>query len=169
MDFEYVMTYDADPDRVYEMSLTDDFIVGRCEAVGAQDIEVEVRRRDDGGAAAKVRRKSPVRLPGVLRNWVGDGMVVQDTHTWGAATPDGSRDGTFHGHIIGTPVHMAGTLEFRPNGSTTVLTIRGTIGVHVPVIGSRLEPLVAQMLRSNFDVEQDYARQWLEAHPPTSR
>jgi hypothetical protein len=29
------------------------------------------------------------------------------------------------------------------------------------VVGSRLEPFVAQMLRSNFDVEQEYARQWL--------
>lgn len=165
MDFEYVMTYDADPARVYEMSLAEEFIVGRCEAVAARDIEVEVRRRDDGGAAAKVRRKVPMRLPGLVRDWIGDGVVVQDTHTWGAPAADGSREGTFHGHIIGTPVHMAGTLEFRPDGARTTLTIRGTIGVHVPVVGSRLEPIVAQMLRNNFDVEQEYARTWLADHP----
>jgi hypothetical protein len=167
MEFVYEMTYDADPRTVWVMSVDEAFIAGRLAAVGAQDPEISVQHRDDGRVAVRVRRRLPTSLPSIASAIVGEHVTVQDTHTWRAPDESGNRSGTFHGHIVGAPVHMAGTLQLRADaGATdhTTLTIRGDVGVHVPLIGGRIAPHVAALLRRNFDVEQEFAAQWLNEH-----
>jgi hypothetical protein len=168
MEFVYEMNYDADPQTVWAMSVDEGFIAGRCDAVGAEEVEISVQHRADGGVAVKVRRRLPTSLPSVASAILGEHVTVQDTHIWRGPDASGSRAGTFHGQVVGAPVHMAGTLQLTGAGkgdaAHSTLTIRGDIGVHVPVIGGRVAPHVAQMLRRNFDAEQEFARQWLIEH-----
>jgi hypothetical protein len=167
MEFVYEMTYDADPQTVWAMSVDEAFIAGRCVAVGAEDVEISVLHRDDGRVAVKVRRRLPTSLPSIASAIIGEHVTVQDTHTWRAPGESGNRSGTFHGHVVGAPVHMAGTLQLAADsdrGDHTTLTIRGDVGVHVPVIGGRIAPHVAALLRRNFDIEQEFAQRWLSEH-----
>ena len=164
MQFVYEMTYDADPETVWAMSVDEDFIAGRCAAVGAEDAEISVQHRDDGRVAVRVRRRVPTSLPNIASAILGDHVTVQDTHIWGGPGESGNRAGTFHGHVVGAPVHMAGTIELTGDDGRTTLTIRGDIGVHIPVIGARIAPHLAQLLRRNFDLEQEFAKQWLSEH-----
>jgi len=161
MQFEYVMAYDTDPDTVHAMSVDEEFIAGRLKAVDAEDCEISVTHRRDGGVAVRVRRRLPTSLPSIASAIIGDRVTVQDTHTWRPRDESGNREGTFHGHVVGAPVHMAGTLHLAGDAGGTTLTIRGDIVVHVPVIGDRVSPHIAALLRRNFDTEQEFARQWL--------
>lgn len=188
MQFVYEMTYDADPHTVWTMSVDEKFIAGRCAAAGAEHCEISVQHRADGGVAVRVRRRLPTSLPPIASAIIGDHVTVADTHTWRAPDAAGNRTGTFHGHVVGVPVHMAGTLRLvgeagvvgRSGGpdtdtdapavtgagtgagsNRTKLTISGEIGVHLPVVGDRIAPHVAQLLRRNFDLEQEFARLWL--------
>jgi hypothetical protein len=152
------MRYDAPADRVYAMVTDEAFRNRVCEAVGS--IRHEVRVTGSGsGATVSVRQTQRVRnTPGFAKRLVGDALEVLQVERWADAGGGGLEVTT-----PGRPGHLRGTVTLSGLGSTTVQTVTGDLRVPVPLVGPRLEELVASLLGKAMDVEERVGREWLAA------
>ncbi|HJR37221.1 MAG TPA: DUF2505 domain-containing protein, partial [Nocardioidaceae bacterium] len=63
--------------------------------------------------------------------------------------------------IPGKPGELNGTVTVVGDGNRTVETIDGDLRVNIPVLGAKLEQLIAELLGEALDVEQEIGRSWL--------
>jgi hypothetical protein len=60
---------------------------------------------------------------------------------------------------------MAGTIELVPDGSGTVEVVELEIKAKVPLVGGKLERLMAEQVRDGMDTECEVGRAWLKGGP----
>lgn len=128
----------------------------------------EIRRRTLGAAkAGSTLEGSPAgaftvrtelsmptdRVPDMVRPFVGSSVTIHEEQSWSAPEQDGSRRGTMHLDVVGTPAGLTATLRLTPAGeSTSTVEIDGDLVAKVPLLGPRLEkaaiPYVSTVLRA---------------------
>lgn len=146
------LTYDAPADAVAAM--LDD--VAFREAVlerqrvtrGSVDIDGDVARIEQVRSAADI--------PAFARKFVGDEIVIVQTETWTSA----------HGAdvqlaIPGKPGEAVGTLALVEDGGTTTETVQLAVSVKIPLVGGRIEALIADMVGHALDAEHQVGVEWL--------
>lgn len=154
--------YAADPDRVWEMLTDPAFQERKCAASGALSHEVSIDEHDDGTATVVVSREMPTdSLPGQVRRFLANGLVVEETQEWGAADEQGAREGTARVAIKGTPAAMTGTLTFAPDGDTTRLTLDADLKAGVPLVGGQIEKAAAPAIIAGIRVEEEEGQAYL--------
>ena len=153
------MHFDADPATVYAMLTDRGFLEEAVAATGATDHEIEVVDLDSGGeqGARRVttRRALPTgEAPEIVRRVVGPSVVVTQSTTWGAAAPDGSRQGTTVADIAGVPARASGTMRLEPVANGTDHVVEVTLASNVPLLGGRIvaaaEPLVGDAIAAEY-------------------
>ena len=97
----------------------------------------------DGGVVLRSTRGLPKGMPGFLEKVVPAGGRAAQTDTWGPASPDGSRAGTWKAEVPGAPVDVHGTMRLVPTASGCDYVIDGTAKVKIPIIGGKAEKFVA--------------------------
>ena len=152
------LTYDAPASAVAAMLADPAF---REEVVEAQHVlrhEVSVNG-DPAGGSGKVRVEqvqSATGLPSFARKFVGDEIEIVQDETW--TSPTGA---DLHVSIPGKPGQMAGTIRLRESGGTTTETVDLDIRVAIPLVGGKIEGLVADMLLKALRTEQKVGRDYL--------
>ena len=105
-------------------------------------------RRDetaDGGVVLVVSRRLPEGVPSALQRFLpGDGRVTQ-TDTWGPPV-DGVRRGSWSVGWPGAPGRVAGETAVVPSGGGSRWTVDGAVEISVPLLGGRVEALLAPLL-----------------------
>jgi hypothetical protein len=81
--------------------------------------------------------------------------------TWGPAAADGARDGTIVVEIKGAPVRLTGTITLRPEGAGTVEDVQGDLKAAVPLVGGKIEKVVAPSIQGAVAKEQEVGLRWL--------
>ena len=66
-----------------------------------------------------------------------------------------------HVTIPGKPGQLVGSISLVEDGGTTTETVEGEITVNIPLVGGKLEKLVADMLRKALRAEEKVARGYL--------
>ena len=111
-------------------------------------------------------------LPQVVRNMVGGNLVLERTET---IEPDGAGyRGTVDVHVprIPVPVTAGGTMTLRDAQRTSELggsefAVRAEVSVGVPLVGGRIEKIVAEQVGRLMAAETEFLRHWLESQPPS--
>jgi len=158
MKFSYDMTYDAPPEDVAAMLADRAFREKVCESIRSRRWDVSV---DGEGAGMKVvvdQTQKAVGIPSFAQRFVGDSIQVVQREDWGSTTA-----ATLAIEIPGKPGRLDGTIRLAPHGDGTVETVSGELKVKVPVVGGRLEEMVAGLLRSALRAEENVGRAWLAA------
>lgn len=156
MRFHHEMRYDAPPDQVYAMVTDEEFREQVCVAVKSVSHSVSVVPAG-AGATVTVRQSQQVRsAPGFATALVGEALDIRQVETWANAAGGG-----FEVTIPGRPGHLRGTVRLDAAGAGTVQTVSGDLRVSVPLVGSKLEEIVAGLLSKAMDVEERVGRDWL--------
>jgi hypothetical protein len=156
MRFQHQIAYDSPPDTVYAMLVDPSFRQRVCQALRASRHEVTVERHA-GGMSVVVDHTQPSRgVPSFARKLVGEEIRIVQREQWA----DRSR-GLLVLDIPGKPGRLDGdiTLTGSPEGSLE--TVTGDLTVKVPIVGGRLEGLVADLLHRALEAEQRVGRAWL--------
>jgi hypothetical protein len=152
----YDLTYDAPLIAVGEMLMDAAFREQVCDAQFALRRSVAVGQ-DGGGMKVVVDIvQAADGMPSFAKRFVGDEIQLVQTEWWSDI-----ENARVEVVIPGKPGHMNGTVTLRESGSTTTETVQMEIRVSIPLVGGKIESLVADLLRKALRAENAVGRQYL--------
>jgi hypothetical protein len=152
----YDLTYDASLTEVGEMLMDAAFREQVCDAQLALRKTVTVGQ-DGGGMKVVVDMVQAAEgIPGYAKRLVGDEIQLVQTERW--SDIESARVEVV---IPGKPGQMSGTLALRESGGTTTETVDMEIRVGIPLVGGKIESLIADLMRKALRAENAVGRQYL--------
>jgi uncharacterized protein YndB with AHSA1/START domain len=157
MRIRHDLHYDASPEAVFAM-LTDPAFRNRvCDAMDVVSREVSTDPGSDGTTSVRIDMLQRTKgLPGFARKVVGEESRVIQSEQWSGHTADLSVE------MPGKPGHVTGRTTLSSEGSGTVETFEGEVKVSIPLIGGKLESLVAGLFTDGMDAERAVGVAWLK-------
>ncbi len=150
------MTYDATLPEVAAMLADADFRRAVCDRLGVLRSEVAIEPRGEGMAVRIEQAQRADGIPSFARKLVGDEIQIVQSEAW-----DTAHCGDITVTIPGKPGEMSGTAVLAGNGRTTIETVDLTVRVGIPLVGGRLEGLIADLLLRALRTEEEVGREWL--------
>jgi hypothetical protein len=152
----YDLTYDAPLIAVGEMLMDAAFREQVCDAQRALRKSVSVGQ-DGGGMKVVVDMVQATEgIPGYATRLVGDEIQLVQTERWSDI-----ENARIEVVIPGKPGQMSGTLALRESGGTTTETVDMEIRVGIPLVGGKIESLIADLMRKALRAENAVGRQYL--------
>ena len=118
--------------------------------------EVSVEPRGDGTQVRIEQVQPAVGIPSFARKFVGDEIQIVQTESWGSAD---RADVTVT--IPGKPGDMTGHAVLAESGGRTTETVDLTVKVGIPLVGGKLEGLIADLLLKALKTEERVGHEWL--------
>lgn len=146
------LTYDAPADAVSAMLLDPAF----REAVLERQHVVRGTASIEGDVVTVEHARSSEGIPSVARSFVGDEIVIVQTERWSP----GRADVTIA--IPGKPGEVAGSVTLTEAGGQTTETIDLEVTVRVPLVGGKIEAMIADILGHGLDREHEVGVEWLK-------
>ena len=159
MKFRHELSYDAGPDRVFEMLADPAFREAVCAAQDVISAEVELERSGAGFSLTVDQQQRTDDLPSFARTFAGDSTRAVQREVW-----EDSTGGTLRIETPGKPSEISGTITLRPEGSGTVEIVELDLRVKVPLIGGKLERLLGEKVRNGMDAEHGVGTDWLKGN-----
>ena len=152
----YDLTYDAPMIAVGEMLMDAAFREQVCDAQRALRKTVSVGQ-DGGGMKVVVDMVQAAEgMPGFAKRFVGDEIQLVQTERWSDI-----ENARVEVVIPGKPGQMIGTMSLRESGGTTTETMEMEIRVSIPLVGGKIESLIADLLRKALKAENAVGRRYL--------
>jgi hypothetical protein len=152
----YDLTYDAVLTDVGEMLMEPAFREQVCDAQGALRRTVTVSPEGGGMQVVIDSVQASQGIPGFARKFVGDEIQLVQTEQW-----TDMENGRVDVVIPGKPGQMTGTMTLRESGGTTTETVDMQIKVSIPLVGGKIESLIADLLRKALKAENTVGRRYL--------
>jgi hypothetical protein len=146
------LTYDAPAEAVAAM--LDD--VAFREAVLERQKVLRGSVDIDGDVVTIEQVRSGGDLPSFARSFVGDEITIVQKETWTSPT---SCDLALS--IPGKPGEAAGTMVLAESGGTTTESINLELSVRIPLVGGKIEGLIAGLVKQALDIEHEVGVEWL--------
>jgi hypothetical protein len=157
MRFEHVNHYAAGTDAVLAMLTSPEFREQVCVRQHALDHDVDVSGSGAGAVVVIARTQSLEGAPSVATKVVGDTVRLVQREEWRTAT-----EASFAMEIPGKPGRVDGSIVLRENGDgTTDHLLEGEVKVHIPLVGKKLEQLIASILERALVREGQVGASWL--------
>jgi hypothetical protein len=146
------LTYDATAEQVAAMLDDPAF---REEVLERQKVlRGSVSIEGDHVTVEQVRSADDI--PSFAKKFVGDEILIVQTEDWTSPTAADVRL-----TIPGKPGEAVGTLELVESGGTTTESVDLDLTVKIPLVGGKIEQLIAGIFSAALDVEQKVGREWL--------
>jgi hypothetical protein len=152
----YQMTYDASLTEVAAMLAETDFRIAVCERQGAIRSGADVRLRGEGKQVRIELVQPATGIPSFAQKFVGDEIHIVQEESWGSAD---RADVTVT--IPGKPGDMTGSAVLVESDGTTTETVDLTVKVGIPLVGGKLEGLIAGLLLKALEKEEQVGKEWL--------
>jgi len=154
--FTKTITFDAGPDAVFRLLGDRAFREEVCRAAGAASYDVSVRATDTG-LESVIETASPVDgMPPIVRKLLGASLRLRQEERWTSPSA-----GTMRVSIPGTPGSIHGTLTLVATATGAAQTVEADIKVAIPLIGGKIETLVASGLGHVIREQARVAADWL--------
>jgi hypothetical protein len=156
MKFRHDMTYDAAVADVSAM-LDDPAYRDRVlRAQGGVRGTFEIETEGDITTAVVDQVQPAAGLPSFATKFVGSEINIVQREEWSSA-----EYADLHVTIPGKPGRMVGSISLTEDGGTTTEIVEGDISVSIPLVGGKIEKLIADMLRKALRAEEQVARAYL--------
>ena len=150
------LTYDAPVSEVAAMLADQGFREEVCDYQRVISRKVTVTG-SGAGMDVVIDMVQPARgIPSFAQKFVGDTINIVQSESWSSETR-----GDITVSIPGKPGEMSGTAVLEEAGSGTVETVDLTVKVNIPLVGGKLESLIAGLLEKALIVENTVGRKWL--------
>lgn len=159
--FEHANDYAAPAAEVHRMLVSRDFREQVCRRQHALAHTVAVTPQGPGGTLVEVRRtQSMDGAPAAATKLVGRTVEVLQRETWSSPT-----EAEIVMEIPGKPGRLRGRIELREDGGRCREVVTGEVTVSVPLVGGKLERLVADVLVKALRREGEVGADWLAGSP----
>jgi hypothetical protein len=159
MKFRHELSYDAAPGRVYAMLADPDFRRRSCAAMEVISADVQLERDGEGFTLVIDQLQNTRDLPAFARTFAGESTQAIQREVWLDTTT-----GSLSIESPGKPTSASGTIRLEPDGAGTTEVVELEIKVKVPLLGGKLEKLMAEKVAAGMDVEHTVGVAWLEEH-----
>lgn len=152
----------ANADVVLRMYSDQDYFLTKYRNVGATEVKVLACTQGDGRFSITTSRQVAVEapVPAFASKLVPSHITVIQTDSWDLAAKTGTLDIEFKG----VPVNIHCDMKLTDQGSQCIQDLDFTLKVSVPLIGGKLEQLLADDLRRKFVADAAEARRALAAY-----
>lgn len=150
------LAYPAPVEEVAAMLRDPVFRERVCERQHVLRFAVDVLATDEVTEVTVTQAQRVRKVPGFAAKLVGEEIEITQSETWTSDT-----DGTVRIDVPGVPAHVSGQVRLREDGAATVETVDLTLRVSVPLIGGRLESLLADLVTKALDAEAEVGREYL--------
>jgi hypothetical protein len=157
MQFRHELAYDAEPDQVFAMLADPKFREAACAAQDVVSADVSLERTGAGFSLVVDQLQRTDDLPSFARTFAGESTRAVQREEWTDAT-----GGTLRIEAPGKPSDIAGTITLVADGSGTREIVELELKVKVPLIGGKLEKLLAERVRAGMDAEHGVGVRWLK-------
>jgi hypothetical protein len=150
------LTYEATVSEVAAMLADPVFRKEVCDhqSVLRSDVTIE---QTGGATHVRVEQVQPAHgIPSFASKFVGEEIHIVQSETW--TSPD---RGDIEVSIPGRPGDMVGTATLTESGGTTTETVDLTVKVGIPLVGGKIEGLIADLLVKALKAENVVGRDWL--------
>ena len=143
--------------EVRAMLADPDFRQAVCTFQQVEDSAVTIEEFDDGSMTVDLDRTYGTDLvPSFARKFVGDTIALVQREEWSSPT-----EARFEVSIPGKPGEITGTARLAQSGPDTVESVSLDVRVSIPLVGGKLEDLVAGLMRDAFRAENKVGLKWL--------
>lgn len=157
--FEHRATFAAGVDTVHSTLVDEAFLTARLKDIGGKGAALLEHRGHDDGVDIKLRQGVDAqRLPGAVRSILSGDLVVEREERWRGHEAAGRAT------INGVPAEIRSRTRLAPNGTGTELVVSAEVKVGIPLIGGKIEKVVAEQVTKLLAAESEYAEKWLAEH-----
>ena len=154
---EEELRYDgATVEDVYAMLATKEFREAVCDHQRVLHRTVTVDRNGQSLAVTIDQGHGTDRLPGFAKKIVGEHINIVQSESW-----TGGSHGDITVTVPGKPGEMVGTATLVGDAGGVTEKVDMTVTVRLPLIGGKVEGLIADMLRKALRAEHTVGRDWL--------
>ena len=157
MKFRHEISYDAPAAEVYAMLTDPAFRHKSCDAMGVLSADITVEPEGEGARVVIDQVQPTSGIPSFAKKIAGESTRAIQTEEW----TDG-RSATMTVRTPGKPAEINGRLTLTETGSTTVETFEGEAKAKVPLIGGKLEGLLADLFKTGMNKEHAAGVAWLK-------
>jgi hypothetical protein len=150
------LTYDAPMADVAEMLADTSFREEVCEFQGVKRAMVSIDSDDNGMEVTIDQVQAAHGIPSFAKKFVGDEINIVQREYWSSPT-----EGDINVTIPGKPGEMAGTARLSESGGVTTEKVDMTVKVNLPLVGGRIEGLIADLLLKALKAENVVGRDYL--------
>lgn len=152
--------YDAPAWEVFALFNDPDFIAGRLEDSGAPDAEVIGVDSTADGVKIVTRQSIPASvLPSMVASMLQGDPATERTEDW-HVDGDGYK-AQFSVIVKGAPASIKGTMTLTPAGESSTLLVKGEAAVPIPLIGAKIEAVIAEQISKLLAFEETYTQSHL--------
>ena len=157
MKFRHEITYDAPLGDVFAMLSDAAFRQQSAAAMGVISADVSITPKGDRGISVRIDQVQPTEgVPGFAKKFAGETTRAIQTEEW-----DSPAGGTISIETPGKPTSISGTLSLVESGGRTTETMEAEVKVKIPLIGGKLESLMADQVAQGMDKEHAAGSAWL--------
>ncbi len=157
---EHRSTFPAPVTVVYSTLVDEAFLTERLRSIGGKNAALLDHSLDGTRAAFRMRQGvDAARLPGAVRSILSGDLVVEREERWEQAGTDYA--GTSRVTISGVPGDIRGRSRIGDVPAGAVLVVTAQVKVSIPLIGGKLEKVVAEQVGKLLAAEAEYAEKWL--------
>ncbi|MFD4181592.1 DUF2505 domain-containing protein [Rhodococcus sp. NPDC058514] len=156
--------YPQPVDQVHRALTSERYWRDRLTEVGGDGAELGHVVTGEGTIDVEMAQSIPAEhLPAIVSKIRPGDLIITRTETWGAL--DGDRAvGTFSARVEGLPGAVTGTLTLAPEGTGSAITLDGQVEVKLPLIGGKIEAVIAEQVVELLDAEHEFTEGWISAN-----
>src|SRR3954447_3172679 len=156
MKLRHEISYDAPLAEVYAMLADPAFRQSSATAMGGISADVTITPKGEGMSVHIDQVQRTEGVPGFAKKSAGETTRAVQTEEW-----DSTTGGTITIETPGKPTSITGTLALSEAGGRTTETLDVEVKVKVPLVGGKLEKLMADLVVAGMDKEQTAGEAWL--------
>jgi len=150
--------YDAPLARVVAMLADPGYRDEVCIAQGGTPSEITLDGAGAGMTVVVDQVQPAEGIPAFAKKFVGDEINIVQAEDW--TSPE---KGNIHVTIPGKPGEMTGTALLTEDPDGTTETVNLTVKVHIPLVGAKIEGLIADLLLKALRAEHEVGVRYLAA------
>lgn len=156
MKFQHSTSYAASPADVFAMLTDAEFREAAMRQMRTLSYDVDVQRTGDTADVTIEQTQAVRKIPDFAKKLVGEEIRIVQRETW--TSPTG---GEIEITVPGKPGVLRGTIALAASGSGTTQTIAGDLKVSIPLIGGKIEAVMADMMKLAMQAEGAAGARWL--------
>ena len=162
--FEHRATFASPAATVYSTLVDRAFLDERLRALGGKGAAVVEYSGSGDEVSIRLRQGLDAeKLPGAVRAILKGDLVVERAERW--RLDGGAHAATGHATISGVPgeINSRTRLDEAAGGGTDLI-VAAEVKVGIPLVGSKLEGVIAQQVGKLLAAESEFTGKWLAEH-----
>jgi hypothetical protein len=162
IDYRSPLAYPAE--KVFATMTDKQYLQARLQEIGGPGSAILDHEATSESARYELRQGLSERdLPPIVGKVMNGDLAIVRTETLNRTSP-GHYGGDVDVAIPGAPASASGTMSLVDDGAGSLFEVHADVTVRVPLIGGKIEEIVADQVRRLLEAETAFTVRWLGSH-----